>query len=323
MTEARLIELRRLVRAGELPADLVEELRSVVRGLVRRRLLPPSFAPYGQWDEEAADDLFQSWYTERLLGQGHLQLLLDRARTPGGLRWLAERSLRHHLINAKDRSQAHNLYRRVVALLEDESRFRRVRDATRPQDRWYVLAGGAAEVPLWVGDDRMLVAHTWALGDFVVIRYKAAASKLSPVLDIGELARFVSGLLMRVEAALTPGLIMRALSARFDLGETELVAHDEGSATGPSTPAPQEEVLLRDLAHAVSAQLTTRQREILRRSESDTVAEIATAVGCSVGTVVNEQRRIGELVSRVTGDGSERDRLLNMMVDLPYEDDDE
>ena len=322
MTEARLAELRRLVRAGELPADLVDELRAVVRGLVRLRLLPPSFAPYGQWDDEAADELFQRWYTERLLGRGHLQLLLDRARTPIGLRRLAERSLRHHLISTKDRSQATNLYRRLVGLLEESTRFRLLSPAQRPQDRWYADADAPADVPTWAGDDRLLIAHAWALGDFVVIRYKAAANKLSPVLDLGELERFAHGLLARVRAALTPGLMMRALAARFDLGEVELVAHEEDSPSGPSTPAPQEGVLLRDLARAISVELSGRQREILRRSESDSVAEMATAVGISVGTVVNEQRRIGKLVARLTENESERDLVLNMIVDLAYEDDD-
>ncbi|MGI8411619.1 MAG: hypothetical protein ACR2LV_02845 [Solirubrobacteraceae bacterium] len=323
MTDERLSELRPLVRAGELPGDLVDELRSVVRGVVRRRLLPPSFAPYGQWDEEAADELFQSWYTERLLGQGHMQLLLDRARTAGGLRRLAERSLRHHLINSKDRSQAHNLYRRVVALLEDEAWFRLVRDAARAQDRWYVSADSLAEVALWAGDDRVLIAHAWALGDFVVIRYRAAANKLSPVLEIDELRRFVSGLLSRVPAALTPGLIMRALAGRFDLGETEFVEHEDESASTPAVAPVQEEVLLRDLARTIVAELSTRQLTILQRSATEGVASIAAAVGCSVGTVVNEQRRVGELVSRLTENEQERDRVLNIVVDITYEDDDE
>jgi hypothetical protein len=323
VTEARLAELRRLVRTGELPSDLVQELRSVVRGLVRRRLLPPSFAPYGQWNDEAVDELFQGWYTERLLGQGHLQLLLDRARAPGGLRRLAERSLRHHLISTKDRGQAHNLYRRVIAMLTESTAFRLVQDAQRPQDRWFALVNAPADVGLWTGDERLLIANAWALGDFTVIRYKAAANKLSPVLELGELERFTRGLIERAGAALTPGLIMRALAARFDLGEVELVPHEEESSAAAPTRPPDDEVLLRDLARAIVGELSVRQFEILRRTETETVAEMAAAAGCSVGTVVNEQRRVAELLARLTENDDERDRVLNMIVDLAYEDDDE
>ncbi len=323
MTDARLHQLRRLVRSGELPADLVDELRAVARSLARRRLLPPSFAPYGQWDDEAADEVFAGWYTERLLAHGQLQALLDRARAAGGFRRLAERSLRHHLINAQDRSQASNLYRRLVSMLEDDEQFRLLRRAARPQEQWYALAVPAAETTVWTGDDRMLIAHAWALGDFVVVRYKAAANKLSPMLDAGDLARFAAGLLRRVDAALTPALIMRALSARFDLAEPQLAPLDENSSSTLSVAAAQEDVFLRDVAATVVAELTPRQRRILQLSGEEKVADIAETLNCSVGTVINEQRRIGMLVARLTESSDERDRLLNVVADLLYVDGDD
>ena len=118
MNDARLTELRRQLRAGTLEQELVEELRAVVSRLVRLRLLPPTYAPYGRWDDEAVDEVFQSWYERRLLGRGHLQLLLDRAAGAGAFRRLSEQSLRQHLLNERDRSQAQNLYWRLVRLLE-------------------------------------------------------------------------------------------------------------------------------------------------------------------------------------------------------------
>jgi DNA-directed RNA polymerase specialized sigma24 family protein len=72
----------------------------------------------------------------------------------------------------------------------------------------------------------------------------------------------------------------------------------------------------------VLAGLTSRQQAILVRSDSEGVATIAADLGCSVGTVVNEQRRIGDLVARLTEDSGERDRVLNITVDLVYEEDD-
>ena len=321
MTDSRLRELRRLVRSGEVPADLIEELRSAARGLVRRRALPPSFAPYGRWDDEAADEVFAGWYAYRLLGRGQLQALLDGASTVGGLRRLAERSLRQYLINARDRSQAGNLYRRLVALLEDGARFRLVLNANRAQDRWYAVRDAPGDMRPWAGDERSLLAHGWALGDFVVIRYKAGAAKLSPVLDAGELERFVDGLLGRVHGALTAALIMRVLSVRFDLGEVELEPGDEVEFEAHAE-TPEAAVLLDDTARAVLAGLTARQRAILTRSGSEGVAAIALELGCAAGTVINEQRRIADVVTRLTEDPSERDRVLNIAVDLVYEEDD-
>ena len=57
---------------------------------------------------------------------------------------------------------------------------------------------------------------------------------------------------------------------------------------------------------------------MLRRTPDDKVLQIAAAVNCSAGTVVNQQRRIGQLVSRMSDSDTERDRLLNVLADLVY-----
>jgi hypothetical protein len=314
MTDARLQEHRRLLRQGQLESDLVEELKSIVARLVRLRLLPPSYAPYGQWDDEAAEELFASWYETRLLGRGHLQLLLDRARSAGAFRRLAEQSLRQHLLNQRARSQAQNLYWRVGELLDEDDDFELVRDAVRPQDRWWRRAGsGASE---WSGDDRALVADAFALGDFAIIRYRADAKKLSPLMDGDELKRFVDGLLTRT-GALTPTLIMRALEQRFDLGA---VSQEElTEAVAPAAPAPDigVDLALTDGARSVIAELTARQIEVLRLSESATVDEMARALRCSVGTIYNEQRRIAAIIER-NSEPDEGEELLKKIADLLY-----
>jgi hypothetical protein len=309
--------LRRRVRAGETPPELVDELRGVARTMARSRRLPPSYAPYGWWDDEAADELFAGWWADRLVGEGRLLALLDRVPDLPRLRRLAERSLRQHLLNVQDRSQARNLFARLVALLASNTgRFRLVQDASRPQDRWYALADATSLEP-WAGPERLLIAHAWALGDFVVIRYRAAAAKLSPVLDTAELERFVTGLLQRAGAAFTPGLIMRALSARFTLGDVALEPINEAAPLSSAAAGPESEVLLRDTARSLLDELTQRQAAILHRS-GDRVVDIAGALGCSVGTVINEQRRIGAIVTRASGDDDERAALLNLMADLLY-----
>jgi hypothetical protein len=314
VTDARLQELRRLLRQGQLEPDLVDELRSIVARLVRLRLLPPSYAPYGQWDEEAAEELFASWYERRLLGRGQLQLMLDRARTAGAFRRLAEQSLRQHLLNQRARSQAQNLYWRVVELLGEDQDFELVRDAARPQDRWWRRSGtGAVE---WSGDDRTLVAAAFALGDFTIIRYRADAKKLSPLMDADELKRFVDGLMART-GALTPTLIMRALERRFDLGAVSEEELTEAVAPSAQTVDIGADLALTDAARSVIAELTARQIEVLRLSESDTVDQMARALQCSVGTVHNEQRRIAAAIER-SAEPDEREELLKKVADLLY-----
>ena len=326
MNDSAVAGWRRAVRRGELPSDLVSLLRGVALRMCRRRLLPPNFAPYGQWDDEAGEEIFAAWYADRLVGAGQLLALLDRSSSEAALRALAERSLRQHLLNRADRSQTRNLFGRVVAVLREQPAFVLVHAASRPADTWYGLRPHAdvadAEVPLWSGPERLLVAHGWALGDLAIIRYRANAAKLSPVLDASELERFITGLMSRAKTALTPALIMTVLSARLDLGAPQ--THDlEGEpALASASPAPEDEVAMADTARAIVADLTARQRDVLRRAD-DTVVSIAEALHCSVGTIINERRRIAAAVSRLSEDEAERAVLLNMAADLLYPVDDE
>jgi hypothetical protein len=325
MSEIGVAGWRRAVRRGDLPSDLVELLRDVALRMSRRRALPPSFAPYGQWDDEAAEEIFAAWYADRLVGAGQLLALLDRSSSEAGLRGLAERSLRQHLLNAADRSQARNLYTRVVGLLRDSPEFGLVQDAFRAADTWYFIAPAAgidAATPLWSAPDRLLVAHAWALGDLTIIRYRPTAAKLSPVLDGPELERFIVGLMARTQTALTPSLVMVALSARLDLGAPQLHDVDEAPTLASPTRGPDAEVRMAEAARAIVAGLTPRQRAVLRRAD-DAVATVAAALGCSVGTVMNERRRIGAAVSRVSEDEDDRGVLLNMSADLLYLPDDD
>lgn len=325
MTDAELNLWRRAVRAGELPDDLVGHLHGAVLGVVRRRALPPSFAPYGQWDDEAAEELFSSWYAERLLEQHQLLALLDRVSSKSGLRGLVERSLRQHLLNTADRSQARNVFARVVELLRDRHRYVVVRDSSRASDTWFALAppgGPGLQAPLWSGGQRELAGWAWDVGDLHVIRYRASAAKLSPVLDTPELERFVTGMLERADAALTPQLLMAALAARVDLGEPQVHELDDARATPSREPSPEAQVIIGATAHAVVDELSTRQRQVLLRAD-EPVASVARGLSCSVGTVVNERRRIGTLIARHSGDDEERETLLNAVLDRLYLSDDE
>lgn len=277
------------------------------------------FAPYGVWNDEAADEIFADWYAERLLARGHLQMLLDRARTGGGFRKLAELSLRQHLYNSSSRSQARNLFGRVVEILEGDDRFELLRDAARPQDRYWRLAGNSAATE-WDVEDRRLISEAWALGEFEVVRYRADAKKLAPVLSNVDLERFIEGLLERTSAALSPRLLMRALEARFDLGA---VSEEELATDGPSEPSIEADIAgdlaLAETAASILAELTVRQLEVLRRTdETETIDEMAAALSCSVGTIVNEQKRIGGLIDRFSETDDERVQLLRIVRDHVY-----
>ena len=319
MTEDQYRQLRRrLLRDGVADDTLLDQLRLVARSLVRRRALPPAYAPYGDWNAEAEAEVFQSWASDRLIGEGQLRSLIASAGDLSSLRSLAELSLRQHLINQATRSHSQNLYARVRKLLEAEPAFRCFVDSARPSQRWWGLANWHAPQP-FDGDDRRLLSAAWSVGPLELVRYRATAKKLSPIFGVAELYRYVTGTLAALGELLTAGLLLRGLQLRIDLDPpmAEQLDQDHAEQHGPAV---MDLVALRETAVAAIGELSRRQVEVLLGTDAgDTLDEMAQRLGCSRVTILNEQRRAGGVLTRLSGDDRERDGLLNTVLEVLYE----
>jgi len=320
MTERDLSDARQALRAGAaVPKSVIDELRSAVAGLVRSQALPPSYAPYGVWNVEAQDDVFQGWYADRLVAQGKLQALLDKARTPASLRRMAERSIRQWLLNQRARTQSQNLYARTGELLLTDDRFRCARESERASGSSWTLRHAGQEDE-WAGSDEQLVSLGYALGDFAVVRYRSDAKKLSPVISNDDLGRFIEGLLASCGARLTLDAIARTMRTVFALDD--VVVESLEGVRQPRQPGrdPGEEVALMADVRAIIAELTARQAIVLLAARAETPWETTAAeLNCSAATVTNEHRRIGRIIERCSESDAERDLLLRMTGDALYE----
>ena len=285
MNERELRDGAQVLRArGEVTDALRRELEAVVRWLVFAANLPTSMSPYGKWDDEAAEELLQAWLEERLL-RGHLQALLDRARTPDALRRLAKRSLRQWLLNHRRRSYSQNLYLRLQKLLDDPPFVRR-QEAARPQDTWWTLES-APNAPLFAKPERELESVAWSLGDFELLRY-SEREKLSPLLSAADLRRFAEGLLRRTGCALTLGMMLRALRHRFGLDEPahEPLDRPERELALAAADAVAEGAVIRRQAKAVLEELAQRQRDVLLGTRAgETLEQLAARHRCAVATI--------------------------------------
>jgi hypothetical protein len=321
LTNDEYREIRRRYReAAQLEPRLAAELRKIASRLVRYGGLPTAYAPYRIWNEEAEEEVFQSWYAGRLVKQGQLQALLDRAATIEAFRRLGERSLRQHVLNQRERSQVQNLYARTARLLREDDDFVELVPAARPQDVWWGLSVWR-HPPQFAGSDNDLYAAAWSLGDFEIVRYRPDAKKLAPVLAAAELKRLVVGLLEAVAALLTLSQFARVFEHRFDLGAVQLDSLDEEPVEAAAEAGP-DPVELEQTAIAIVAELTPRQAEVLvgtaAEETQDTMAE---RLRCSVGTINNEQRRIAAIIDRHAENDEQRGVVLRKVLDLLHEGD--
>lgn len=320
LTEQELYRARRdLRKAGQISAPLARELAQVAGFLVWRGHLPGSYAPYGEWNKEAEAEVLQDWLAERLLSDGGLLALLDQARGVSSFRRLAEISLRQFVLNRSQRSQSKNLYARMLEMLREEDGFVVERDAARAHDIVWTLSSQPARAA-FDGSDEHLLSLAFSLGDFELIRYKASAAKLSPLLSSEELRRFVIGML-EAGGPMTLTALSKALALRFDLSEADF---DSLQAEQPplvrSGERIERDVISRASAMTVIAELSQRQSVILLATRAEvTMQVLATELGCSLGTIANEQRRVGDLVKRHCDDGPEAVELLKIVGDLLYE----
>ncbi len=320
MSEVELRAARRALREhGEVPERVLGELRRVVGASVGLGALPAVLSPYGRWNVEAEDDVYQGWLAERLLKQGALQSLLDRSRSGAAFRRMAERSLRQWLLNSRERTEAQNLYARVARMLQEEQRFVCVQRSERLADCWWALTEHARAGCFGDGEERLL-ALGFSLGEFDVVRFRADAAKLSPVLSTEELMRFVTALLAAAGAGVSLGLIATTLRRRFALDAPGVQSLEESVEQADLRLGVAEGVVLREAARAVIAELSARQCAVLAGTAAgQTLQEMAGAHGCSPATISNEQQRIAVAIGRYADGASERDELLRIVRDLVYE----
>lgn len=310
LTEAEYATARSAVLAGEdPPATLLADCRDRVALLARTAALPAHYSPYGNWNDEAIEEVYADWVAVRGVGRDQLTAMLQRAPLLRVFRRMVETSVRQHLVDGLKPSQAANLYERVVGLLDKGDQFIGVGSGTGRL--WHIADGPREPFP---GDDRQLLGIAWSLGEFRVIRYDLDARKLSPLLDADDLLRFVVGMLQA--GAMTAGTIVRAIRLRFGLEEDQPHSELDDTLQATGAPDPQAAPIVAEIVTATLAELTERQAKVLMATPDVPVREVAVQLGCSVGTISHERSRIADILSRLGGDAP---GVLNKVLEALFQ----
>lgn len=327
MNDHQLREAARRIRDGEDPPGyIVDALRDAVEATLAVIRLPDAVSPFGHFGRDVHEDLLQAWLAARLLPAGGLLKLLDKAKDVAGFQFMAEQNFYQWLLNARPRSYAANIYRRMVEKLEQNSdRFRVVHDAKTRQHRgWALVAQGAPA--MFAGSDRELTAAAMAAGEITLKIWSADSKNLDPLVGSDELLRFCEVVLRALDAAATPEMLMRALATRVDLAEVNPASLDEMLDTGEEIADAgldvDETLDMRAMAINVIAQITNfRQAEVIvateRRGESG--KDVAARLGVSPATITSDRKTVILLVTRFAENVDVASRLLKEVVDLLYE----
>lgn len=309
------LEMRARFRAsGEIDRKLYALLHRLSAAMVFGGRLAPAYSPSGSWNAEAHADALHDWIERRLLRTNALLAAFDIAEQPRPFLISLERNFRHHLENAKERSELDNLISRTASMLREDEEFLEHVAGGRPSEAWWGLAGWQEPDP-YQGSDSDLIAAAWALGEQSLFRYSPSVERASPVLSTETLSGFLVGLFEQVGRLLSLGHLAQVFRARFDLDPPREVDIE----TVPEPVGEAEEPLPEWVAEAtvtLLAELSSRQSEaILRRYRGETLEEIASALGVSRGTADNALRTAGPMIDKHCVDGITRDLLLEKALD--------
>ena len=260
---------------------LLAELLAKIVWSTARRYPPSEYSPYEAWDESACEDVMNDWITERLWGRGDLQAMLSSATTLPQFRAALTTSLRQFLTNKRRRSIASNLYKRVKAILNRDSRFSSVVPAgAGAEQRWFFIDHGPNASPLSL-DDLVQVACELSNDDIEVVRYGPFSQKLSPILRDPELRRFLEHLLKRAEGSLTVSTIMDVMRSRFSLPIEENTKLDESIPS--SRPGPADEATVTISARSVVSRLDLDESQVVAAyfTSHGSFSKAAESCGCA------------------------------------------
>jgi DNA-directed RNA polymerase specialized sigma24 family protein len=314
------LEMRERFRHdGGITPELYGVLMQVVRVVVFRTSLPPSYSPTGHWDKDSAEDAAHGWIERRLLQTNALLAAFDLSDHHRPFLLSLQRNFRHYLENERERDELSNLLSRTRELLHTDDSFRDWVQGNQPATTWWGLASWKdAERENYQGNDADLVSAAWSLGEVKLFRYSPRVERASPVLSTETLREFLTRLFAAVDRLLTIGHLAEVYRGRFDLDrpppEELTEAMEDRINADPEGEATEEEV--RAAARSAIADLTSRQAEaLIRRHRDETLEQIAEALGVSRGTADNEIDRAAAKIDTYCVDGVTRVKVLEIAID--------
>lgn len=301
-----------------MTTELYTWLGTLVSIAVQTRTLAPSALPSGSWtDPDAVQETVQEWLEDKLLRGGLLQAF-DRCESPRSFARYMEASLRNWLVSRSRRRFGPRLLERAAETLDDETKGYVVLSSSPTKlDRWWGLTEWGDEARLFTGDDGVVVAEAWALGDFAILRY-SDSDRADPVLSSPDLERFVRGLLQRIGEGLSGRHFDSAFRGRFTF------AYDQGSVGLEGLPeiasaTSDESLEVTDAARIAMRNLTRRQVLVLLKRPEATLEALARDLGVSRGTVDNEYRRAMLVVREASGGDGQFDAVLEKVIEAASE----
>jgi DNA-binding CsgD family transcriptional regulator len=314
LTDEEFAEAAAAVRGGDVTPQLYAFIGRLVSADLRSGTVPPTLSASGEWDAEAIADATHDWLAEKLL-RGALLQAFDRTAAPQALARYLERAFKNWL---RDKGRSRSWPRILIRsreILDAGDQFKRFEEASRWLDHRYGLAAWGD--PPRIEDEELVVRAVYGLPDLQIIRERG--ERAPTILSTSDLGSLLEHALRTVEGTITLSQLDRGFRHRFAWAfEAANVELEETSLEEVAQPTVSE-AEAEEAAHAILADLTKRQLEMLReRADGATLEELAEIHSCSRGTADNELKRASAVIRRHLAPDESQERTLEILFALSF-----
>jgi hypothetical protein len=255
---------------------------------------------------DGRDEILAGWLERRLIANGRLAAMIDKANGVRALRALAAKDLQQYADEQRRSELPTRLFKRLDKLLRtNPQRFQVMIPSDKPGSTYWTLASRPASA-IFSERERELRAHVFGLA-LNTLTETPSAGKQTQFLSAAELERYAVGMLEGTARGLSLDQLVLGLVQAFglkpsfqELPEEGLLddhpfeGERQGIETHDPPGLPDSDATL-PTARALIDSLTTRQIEILRciHAEPDKQREAAAQLGCSPATISAEKNAIG------------------------------
>ncbi len=317
LTQEEFADASTAMTTGDVTPALYGFLTRLVSAVARSGLAP-ALSPTARWDDDAIQEVVQSWLGEVLL-EGGLARSFEVCRSPKLLSRYLERALRNWLISKSRERGRPRLLARTRSILGEGPDYRKDRGAASPLDEWWSLANLRNSGP-YQGPDSKLVKAAFGVGDLEPLRYSAGSTIADPVISNADLDRLIKGLLEATGASLTLRHFDAALRGRFAYAYVEETQPLELTEDHAEESTPLQALEINAAVKEILMELSGRQLAILRDRtvEELTLEQLADRHSVSRGTVDNELKRAAAAMRRHLLDDSHAREVLERLLEIAF-----
>ena len=309
------IEELRTERSREQIGPQLAELLNRVVTATAPTYPASAYSESATWDEASLQDALQDWVLTRLVERRDLDAMLAGAPSVKVLQAMLTTSFGQFLTNRRRRSSASNLYKRSLAILRTDARFRPV-GTGHGSSQLFTTSADQMREPSSKGT-RDLLEIAWEKSDLKlgVVRYGPTSLKSSPILRDPELGDFLFFLLWRAEGALDMATIAEVIRRRFNL--LDLAPAELSEAVSSPELSIVRQVEIRDQARSVLKRLGLERVQTLRQYQLAKGDFAAAAKGLSkpVAQVRKEISEVMQLVAEYAESIDEARAVYDQVVE--------